>query len=73
MVTVCSGLRVQVKELLAQGVHFRRDNDKSKEDVSLEKRRQTPFHLHIVRRLWIWRCGMAARISPLGTAVVVEH
>jgi hypothetical protein len=36
----------KVKELLAQGVHFRRD-DKTKEELSLETRRQTPFHLHI--------------------------
>eukprot|EP00730_Choanoeca_flexa_P001917 TRINITY_DN10838_c0_g1_i2.p1 TRINITY_DN10838_c0_g1~~TRINITY_DN10838_c0_g1_i2.p1 ORF type:complete len:820 (+),score=283.08 TRINITY_DN10838_c0_g1_i2:65-2524(+) len=37
----------KVKELLAQGVQFRRDNDKSKEEATLERQRQTPFHLHI--------------------------
>eukprot|EP00045_Choanoeca_perplexa_P010463 m.105791 g.105791 ORF g.105791 m.105791 type:complete len:927 (+) comp15291_c0_seq1:67-2847(+) len=37
----------KVKELLAQGLQFRRDNDKTKEEATLERQRQTPFHLHI--------------------------
>ena len=37
----------KVRELLAQGVQYRRDTDKSKEDATIERQRQTPFHLHI--------------------------
>lgn len=66
----------RVKELLAQGIVNMRNQEKSAEELQTEKRRQTPFHMHInieMMECVYYICSMLMEIPIMAQGIVDKN